>query len=148
GIYEVTVTVTDAGSLTDSQAISVTVTNVNEAPTITSNGGGATAAGNAAENKTADTTVTAADSDAGDTKTFSLTVTDAGFFSIGSSSDVLTFTSARDFVTTRRASDVGIYEVTVTVTDAGTLTDSQAISVTVTNVNEAPTITSNGGGAT
>ena len=39
------------------QAIAVSVTNVNEAPTITSNGGGASAAVNVAENTTAVTTV-------------------------------------------------------------------------------------------
>ena len=38
-----------------------------------------------------------------------------------------------------------VYDVTVQVSD-GTNTDSQAIAVTVTDVNEPPVITSNGGG--
>ena len=59
--------------LTDTQAIAVTVTNVNDnAPVITSNGGGATAAVNVAENTTAVTTVTATDPDAGATLTYSI----------------------------------------------------------------------------
>ena len=48
----------------DTQAIAVTVTAVNDNnPVITSNGGGATAAVNVAENTTAVTTVTATDAD-------------------------------------------------------------------------------------
>ena len=54
-------TVTDSGSLTDSQDIAITVTDVNEAPTITSDGGGATANVNAAENQTAVTDVQSTD---------------------------------------------------------------------------------------
>ena len=71
-VYDVTVQVSD-GTLTDTQAIAVTVTNVAEnAPVITSNGGGATAAVNVAENSTAVTTVTATDPDAGDGVTYSI----------------------------------------------------------------------------
>src|SRR5262245_36462525 len=64
-VYDVVVQASD-GALTDSQAIAVTVTDQSEAapPTITSNGGGATAAVNVAENTTAVTTVTATDPDA------------------------------------------------------------------------------------
>ena len=54
-IYDVQVTVSD-GSLTDVQDIAVTVTNTNEAPVITSNGGGTTAAISVAENQTTVTT--------------------------------------------------------------------------------------------
>ena len=58
GIYDVTVTVDDNAGGIDTQAISVTVTDQNDAPVITSDGGGPTAAINAAENQTAVTTVT------------------------------------------------------------------------------------------
>src|SRR4029079_3548556 len=70
-VYDVTVQVSD-GSLTDTQAIAVTVTNVNEAPVITSDGGGATATRNVAENSTAVTTVTATDVDASTTLTYTI----------------------------------------------------------------------------
>ena len=49
-VYDVTVQVSDGNGGTDTQAIAVTVTNQNEAPVITSNGGGTTAAVSVAEN--------------------------------------------------------------------------------------------------
>ena len=120
---------------------------MNEAPVITSNGGGATAAVNVAENSTAVTTVTATDPDAGPTLTYSIIGgADAAKFTINATTGVLTFVAAPNF---EAPTDVGannVYDVKVQVSD-GTLTDTQAIAVTVTNVNEAPTITSNGGGA-
>ena len=61
-VYDVIVQVSD-GTLTDTQAIAVTVTAVNDnTPVITSDGGGASAI-NVAENSTAVTTVTATDAD-------------------------------------------------------------------------------------
>ncbi len=136
-VYEVTVQVSD-GLFTDTQTISVTVTDVaeggNVAPVITSNGGGATAAVNAAENQTAVTDVDATDANAGDTLTYSISGgADAAKFAINSSTGVLTFLSAPDY---ENPTDVGtnnVYEVTVQVSD-GSLTDTQAISVTVTDV--------------
>src|SRR5437773_1553648 len=92
--------VADNGSpiLNDRQALSVTVTNVNEAPVITSNGGGATAAVSVAENTTAVATVTATDPDAGQTKTFSISGgADAAKFNIVAGSGVLTFNTPPDF---------------------------------------------------
>ena len=151
-IVEVTATDDGAGTLTDVQTITVTVTDVNDPPVITSDGGGAAAAVNAAENQTAVTTVTATDPDA-DTVTFSITGgEDQGDFSIVPATGVLTFSSAPDFETPTDGATSGsnTYIVQVTATDdgAGTLTDVQTITVTVTDVNEAPSITSDGGGAT
>ena len=148
-VYDVTVQVSD-GTLTDTQAIAVTVTNVNDnAPVITSNGAGATAAVNVAENATAVTTVTATDPDAGATLTYSIVGgADAAKFTINATTGVLSFVSAPDFETPTDAGGNNVYDVTVQVSD-GTLTDTQAIAVTVTNVNDnAPVITSNGAGAT
>ncbi len=152
-VYDVQVTVTDngAGNLTDTQAIAVTVTNANDSPVITSDGGGASASLNAAENQTAVTTVTATDPDMADTLTYSLSGgADQALFSINSSTGVLVFASAPDFEAPTDSGANNVYDVQVTVTDNGTgnLTDVQAIAVTVTNANEAPVITSNGGGAT
>ena len=151
-IYDVQVTVTDSGSgnLTDIQDLAVTVNNVNDAPVITSNGGGASASVNAAENQTAVTTVSATDQDAGDTLSYSISGgADAALFSINSGSGALTFISAPDLESPADSGSNNVYDVQVTVTDSGTgnLTDIQNIAVTVTNVNEAPVITSNGGGA-
>ncbi|GAF97689.1 unnamed protein product, partial [marine sediment metagenome] len=148
GVYDVTVTVDDNAGDTDSQDIAVTVTDVNDAPIIISNGGGATAAINAAENQTAVTTVTWTDQDLpADSITYALSGDDAALFSVDAFG-VLTFIAAPDFETPTDFDADGVYDVTVTVDDNAGDTDSQDISVTVTDVNDAPIIISNGGGAT
>ncbi len=144
-VYLVTVQVSD-GLLTDTQALSVTVTDVNEPPSITSDGGGDTANKNVAENTIAVTTVTATDPDDNTTFTYSLSGTDAALFSIDAKG-VLTFKTAPDFENPADANTDNVYLVTVQVSD-GLLTDTQALSVTVTDVNEPPSITSDGGGDT
>jgi protocadherin Fat 4 len=147
-VYDVQVTVSDGNGGTDTQDIAVTVTNVNEAPVITSNGGGATASTSAAENQTAVTTVTSTDVDGG-TAVYSISGgADAAKFTINSSTGVLAFVSAPDYETTTDVGGNNVYDVQVTVSDGNGGTDVQDIAVTVTNVNEAPVITSNGGGAT
>jgi len=148
-VYDVQVTVTDTAGLTDVQDLAVTVTNANEAPVITSNAGGATAALSAAENQTAVTTVTSTDVDAGDGKSFSLTGgADQTLFAINGTTGALTFLSAPNFEAPADAGANNVYDVQVTVTDTAGLTDVQDLAVTVTNANEAPVITSNAGGAT
>ncbi|MDP1905601.1 MAG: cadherin domain-containing protein, partial [Pseudomonadota bacterium] len=128
-VYDVTVQVSD-GSATDTQDIAVTITNVNEAPVITSNGGGASAAINVAENSTAVTTVTSTDVDAGDGKTYSITGgADSALFNINSSTGALTFVSGRYFETPSDTGANNVYDVQVTVTDTAGLTDVQAIAV-------------------
>ena len=138
-VYDVTVQASD-GSLTATQAIAVTVNDVNEPPTITSNGGGATAGISIPENSTAVTTVTAADPDAHTTLSYSLAGgADASKFQIDSVSGALSFIAAPNFEAPTDSDADNVYDVTVQVSD-GELTASQAIAVTVTNVNEAPTI--------
>ncbi|WP_420467210.1 cadherin domain-containing protein [Panacagrimonas sp.] len=151
-VYNVVVTASD-GTLSDAQTIAVTVTNVdeegNEAPIITSNGGGSSAALNVAENTTAVTTVVATDVDEDSTLTYSISGgADREFFTINASSGVLRFIAAPDFENRQDSGTNNTYVVQVTVSD-GDLTDMQTITVTVTNVaeNAAPQITSNGGGA-
>ncbi len=146
-VYDVIVRASD-GTLTDDQAIALTITDVNEAPVITSNGGGATAAINVAENATAVTTVVAADPDAGASVTYSIVGgADAARFAINAATGALTFVTPPDFDAPADAGADNVYDVIVRASD-GTLTDDQAIAVTVTDQNEAPVITSNGGGAT
>jgi hypothetical protein len=137
GVYLVEVTVDDGNGGTDVQAISVTVTNVNEAPVITSNGGGATASVNALENQTAVTTVTSTDVDGGTPAYSIIGGADQSLFNIGSSSGVLTFEAAPDYENPMDADTNGVYEVTVQVSDGNGGTDTQAISVTVTDETEA-----------
>jgi Ca2+-binding RTX toxin-like protein len=143
-IYEVTVSASD-GSLVDTQALSIAVSNVNEAPVITTNGGGATANLTIAENSTAVTTVAASDPDGGSTLYAIAGGADASRFTINQSTGVLTFVTDPNFEVPTDANGNNVYEVTVSASD-GSLTDTQALSITVSNVNEAPVITSNGAG--
>ena len=144
-VYDVTVQVSD-GSLIDTQAIAVTVTNVNEAPVITSNGSGPSAGVGVVENQTAVTTVVSTDVD-GATPSYSIVGgADQSRFSINAATGVLSFVAAPDFEAPTDVGSDNIYDVTVQVSDGG-LSDTQALAVTVTPVNDnAPTITSNGGG--
>ncbi len=134
-------TLTDDDGDTVGATLSLTVNNVNAAPSITSNGGGATAAINVAENSTAVTTVAATDPDAGTTLAYSISGgADAAKFAINGTTGALTFIAAPNFESPTDSGGNNVYDVTVQVTD-GALIDTQAIAVTVTNANEAPTAT-------
>jgi hypothetical protein len=137
----VTVQVSD-GTYTDTQAIAVTITAVNDnTPVITSNGGGATASVGIVEHTTAVTTVTATDADLpAQTLTYSIAGgNDAGQFSIDSGTGVLSFITAPSFESPADFDANNVYEVIVQVSD-GTLASTQAIAVTVSNINEAPVL--------
>ena len=140
-VYDVQVTVTDSSTQTDVQNLQVTVTNVNEAPTITSS-----ATPSVVENQTTVVDAQSTDPD-GETEGAGLTYSitggaDAALFSIVPTTGVLTFNSAPDFEAPADSGANNVYDVQVTVTDAGTLTDVQNIQVTVTDITEPPTITS------
>ena len=146
--YDVIVRASDGNGGEDDQAIAVTVTDVNEAPAITSNGALATAAINVAENTTAVTTVTATDPDL-DTPTFSLAGgADQALFSIDAATGALAFVAAPDFENPADGGANNVYDVIVRASDGNGGEDDQAIAVTVTDVNDAPAITSNGARAT
>ena len=73
-----------------------------------------------------------------DTLTYTLVGgADQALFSI-TAGGVLTFNTAPDFETPGDADLDGVYEVTVQVDDGNGGVDTQAISVTVTDANEAP----------
>ncbi len=144
-VYEVVVSATD-GSFTDSQGFAVTVGGVDEAVAISSNGGGGSAAVTRAENGVAVTTVTAADPDGGPVTYAIAGGADAARFTIDASTGALAFLSAPDFEAPADTGANNVYDVIVSASD-GSSTDSQAIAVTVGNVNEPVAIYSNGGGA-
>src|SRR5207248_1330923 len=107
-VYEVTVQASSGERRVGTQAVSVTVTNVNEAPSFTS-----PASFSAAENQTAVGTVTASDPDAGDTASFTIAGgADAAKFSI-TPAGVLTFNTAPNFEAPTDANGDNVYEVTV-----------------------------------
>jgi hypothetical protein len=142
--YEVVVTATDAMGNAKNQTVTINITNVNEAPSISINGSGATHAITQAENTTSVVTYTATDVDAGASLSFSISGTDSADFAINSSSGVLTFAASPDFEAPADSDVNNTYVVIVTVSD-GSLTDTQSLTVTITNVNEnsnigAPTV--------
>ena len=137
-VYDITVTATDALGHAATHNVAITVTDVNEAPTLTS---GATA--NFAENATGTVyTVTATDPDASTTFTYALGGTDAARFAINSSSGVVTFATAPNFEAATDSGANNVYDITVTASDGTNTTAAQAVAITVTDVNETPVITS------
>src|SRR5262249_25447522 len=89
-----------------------TYTGDNAPPTITSNGGGATATIFISENSTAVTTVTASDPDAGQTLSYSISGgADASKFNIGSTTGALSFITAPNFELPTDAGGNNVYDV-------------------------------------
>ncbi|MEO0032096.1 MAG: hypothetical protein RIS94_1854 [Pseudomonadota bacterium] len=114
------------------------LTGGNAAPVIASNGGGASAEIALSENRAAVTTVAATDGNA-DTLTYSITGgADAALFSINAATGALRFVTAPNYEAPRDAGGNNVYDVTVGVSD-GTATTTQALAVSIRNVNEAPT---------
>ena len=143
GTATVTVTVMDDGGTANGgidvsmRTFVVTVSAVNDQPMITSS-----ATPIAAENQTLAVDVMAVDPD-GETEsggglTYSLTGgADMALFSIDDAG-LLTFDVAPDFENPLDTDTNNLYDVQVTVTDVGLLTDTQNVAVTVAAVNEAP----------
>ena len=135
-VYDVNVTASDGTNAT-TQAVAISVTNVNEAPTITP-----AATASFAENATGTVyTAAATDPDAGATLTYSLTGADASLFNINATTGVVTFKSSPNYEAPGDAGGNNVYDVSVTASD-GTNSATKAVAITVTNVNEAPTVTS------
>ena len=167
--YSVNVTVhdgLDAASDTDTtvddtQAVTITVNDVNEAPTITTSD----TTKNVPENTTTVLTFAASDvdnngetDDSDNTLTWSVESTaDGGKFSINSATGALTFSNAPDFETPTDVGDTAMnntYVVTVKVTDNGIngarvssnhLSATRDLTVTVVDVNERPVVSGTAG---
>ncbi|MEO8392888.1 MAG: cadherin domain-containing protein, partial [Chloroflexota bacterium] len=143
-VYDVIVRASD-GINAATQTISVNVTNVNEAPVITSNGGGDSASVAISENSTAVTFVASTDPE-NTPRTYSIAGgADATKFAINAGTGALSFIAAPNFEAPTDSGANNVYDVIVRASD-GTLTDTQALAVTINNVNEPIVITSNGGG--
>ncbi len=136
--YVVVITATDVSTNATTQTVSVSITNVNEAPVITGFSGGDTATTSIAENTASVYNLNATDVDAGTTLTYSVTGTDSNDFLI-SASGALTFNPAPDFEAPADSNQDNIYIVIAWVSD-GALSDSQTVTITVTNLNESGTI--------
>ena len=146
--YSVTVNVRDskdaAGNADtandDTIAVTINLTNVNEAPTITN----LLTESNAPENSSGTILLMVLDVDVPDTQTWSVETTDDGdkFQVAGGFLPTLSFKDQPDFETPSQSGETdNEYVVTVTLTDSGGLSDTLTFTVTVTDVNEAPKIT-------
>jgi hypothetical protein len=132
--YALRVRSTDQGGLWVEQTFTITVTNVNETPTLLT-----LSATSLAENQPAGTTVgvfSTTDPDVGDTFTYTLVSgtgsTDNGNFTISGNS--LNTAASFDFETKSS------YAIRVRSTDAGGLWVEQTFTITVTDVQETPTL--------
>jgi large repetitive protein len=131
--YTIRIKTADQDGLSFEKAFTITVTNVNEAPTAV-----ALSVSAVAENASSGTTVGAlssTDVDAGDTFTYTLVSgtgsTDNASFAISGAN--LVTAAVFDFETKSS------YAVRVRTTDAGGLSFDRELTITVTNVNETPT---------
>jgi VCBS repeat-containing protein len=131
--YSFDVVATDGGGLSDSQAVTLSINNVNEAPTVTS--GDSVSVNENAVASTIVYTAAVSDPDAGDTISWSLSGTDAALLSIDAGGNV-TLNASADFEAKSS------YSFDVVATDGGGLSDSQAVTLSINNVNEAPVVTS------
>ena len=129
--YTVTVTATDQGGMSDTISVTIDVTDENDAPEFAD----PTATLNVHENTEADrdigAPITATDPD-NDNLTYSVEGTDAASFDIDSSTGQLKTEVALDYETKRS------YSVTVKADDGNGGTDTIAVTINVTDVNEAP----------
>ena len=125
------------GTVTVDHPVTVTVTNVNEAPSFDAPTATRTVDENTATDQPIGAPVEATDIDANDSLTYGFGGgTDDASFGIDTSSGQLKTKAALDHETK------DTYSVTVTARDAGGLTESIDVTISVGDVNEAPEFTS------
>src|SRR5262249_26037827 len=126
--FSIVVRATDSGGNTFDKSFSITVTDVNEAPTNIS-----LTPSTATENSALGTvvgTLSGSDPDAGDTMTFTLLAGGNLFALVGSEIRVA---GAIDYEA------AAFQSITIRATDASGLTFDKSLTISVSNVNEAPT---------
>jgi hypothetical protein len=128
GANSVVVLVSDGNGGADTQSFTITVANANDAPTITS-----TPITTATEDQLYMYDVDATDVDVGDTLTYSLTAYPTGMM-IDATTGVISWTPSNG--------QVGANSVVIFVLDGNGANDTQSFTITVSNTNDAPTITS------
>ncbi len=122
------------GEYSVSDSFTLTIKPVNDAPVITSGGGGDEASYTVLENSTVVTKVTATDPDVGAYQRYTIVGgADAGQFKISHKTGALYFNNAPNFENPTDANHDGTYDVIVKVSD-GHLSDTQTLHVTVGNI--------------
>jgi hypothetical protein len=139
--YLFTVRATDGAGNSATSSIIVTLTDLNEAPAINSNGGGVAASISIAENTLAVTTISAVDLDSGSVLSFSISGADASDFEVGTSTGALKFLSAPNFESPADSDLNNVYLLVVAVSD-GLLIDTQTLTITITDVTDSASISS------
>lgn len=130
--YSLTVRVSDSNGGVATTSLTLTVSDVNDSPQFL----GAPYSATISENLPSGSDVikiTAIDAD-GDYLTYSLSGTNSGHFQISSSSGLIETTQELDYET------LNSYSLTVSVSD-GTLSITASLTITVTNINDAPYVT-------
>ncbi|MEO5346933.1 MAG: cadherin repeat domain-containing protein [Magnetococcus sp. YQC-9] len=139
--YTITVVVTDVGGLNDTKAVTINVTDVNEAPVIQ-----APFTANFAENGTGVAySPVSLDPDTahGDVLTWSITGgIDKDLFNINASTGAVTFINPPNHELPADAGGNNVYDLNITVTDTAGLFDTRSVTITVTNANDQPVVTS------
>ena len=134
-IYELEITVADPAANSSSSSLSITVADdVGFAPELDG-------ADSVSVDFTEHSTDLAYDANAtdpdGDTVGYTLSGADASLFSLNSSNGELSFLSVPDYENPFASSSANVYALEITASD-GLLTDSQSLTITVVNINEAP----------
>ena len=139
-VYDIIVRASDGSRYVD-KALAISVTNVVEPPVLTS-----ASAATVAENVATSTVVyaaTIAHADAGATLTYSICGgEDANLFNINSTTGAVTFKASPNFEAPTDGDANNIYGIIVQVSDGATTPVTRAVAISVTNVNEAPSLTS------
>ena len=133
--YSVTVTASDPSATSDSVTVTISVNDVNEPPTTPS---GATAIEYAENGTGAVERFTSSDPE-GDSLSWTLSGDDAYDFTIAQGA--LSFVSSPDFEGPADRDLDNVYDVTISAGDTAGKTSSIDVTVTVTNVDEAGTVT-------
>jgi hypothetical protein len=129
--FALALTATDARGQSATQALTVTLTDVNEAPAFAS----VTRTVNVAENSATTAAIVtggASDPDAGAVLAYSLSGADAAAFAVDAATGAVTFRTSPDFEAK------AAYSFNLVAADQGGLSATQAISVSITDVDEAP----------
>ena len=137
GSLDLRVTATDNGNLTVSDVFTLTVTNVNDAPTIAAPLANQTILEDASFSLVVPAN-TFADQDViqGDQLTYSASLANGSTLPLWLSFNATT----RTFTGTPLNSDVGTLNLAITATDLGGLSATDTFAFTVQNVNDAPTV--------
>ncbi|MCR9130676.1 MAG: cadherin repeat domain-containing protein [Alphaproteobacteria bacterium] len=137
GGYAVTYTVSD-GVNSVSNVLAFVVQDVDESPVFTSG-----AAFSVDENQTSTGYIATATDPEGVAITFSIAGgADAALFTIDASTGALSFAAAQDFENPLDSDADNVYEVVIEASDGTTAAASQAVSIAVSDVNEAPSFAS------